>query len=82
MYKRQAQTSEDTQARPPSFEANRFTKTKGPNIHVADLPRRGVGEVVVLNVTPTASSATVSYTHLDVYKRQHQDCSQGHMHLG
>jgi hypothetical protein len=62
-----AQTSEDTQARPPSFEANRFTKTKGPNIHVADLPRRGVGEVVVLNVTPTASSAMVVFALEDVH---------------
>jgi hypothetical protein len=62
-----ARTSEDTQARPPTFEANRFTKTKGPNIHVADLPRRAVGEVVVLNVTPTASSAMVVFALEDVY---------------
>jgi hypothetical protein len=62
-----AQTSEDTQMRPPSFEANRFTKTKGPNIHVRDLPRRAVGEVVVLNVTPTASSAMVVFALEDVY---------------
>jgi hypothetical protein len=63
----QAQTSEDTQKNPPTFEANRFTKTKGPNIHVADLPRRAVGEVVVLNVTPTASSAMVVFALEDVY---------------
>jgi hypothetical protein len=62
-----AQTSEDTQVRPPTFEAKRFTKTKGPNIHVGDLPRRGVGEVVVLNVTPTASSAMVVFALEDVY---------------
>jgi hypothetical protein len=62
-----AQTSEDTQMRPPSFEANRFTKTTGPNIHVADLPRRAVGEVVVLNVTPTSSSAMVVFALEDVY---------------
>ncbi len=62
-----AQTSEDTQVRPPAFEANRFTKTKGPNIHVADLPRRAVGEVVVLNVTPTSSSAMVVFALEDVY---------------
>jgi hypothetical protein len=62
-----AQTSEDTQMRPPSFEANRFTKTKGPDIHVRDLPRRAVGEVVVLNVTPTASSAMVVFALEDVY---------------
>jgi len=62
-----ARTSEDTQKRPPAFEANRFTKTKGPNIHVGDLPRRAVGEVVVLNVTPTSSSAMVVFALEDVY---------------
>ena len=62
-----AQTSEDTQVRPPTFEANRFTKTKGPNIHVGDLPRRAVGEVVVLNVTPTASSAMIVFALEDVH---------------
>jgi hypothetical protein len=62
-----AQTSEDTQMRPPAFEANRLTRTKGPNIHVRDLPRRGIGEVVVLNVTPTASSAMVVFALEDVY---------------
>jgi hypothetical protein len=62
-----AQTSEDTQMRPPTFEADRFTRTKGPNIHVGDLPRRAVGEVVVLNVTPTASSAMIVFALEDVY---------------
>jgi len=62
-----ARTSEDTQKRPPAFEANRFTRTKGPNIHVGDLPRRAVGEVVVLNVTPTSSSAMVVFALEDVY---------------
>jgi hypothetical protein len=61
-----AKTSEDTQVRPQTFEANRFTRTKGPNIHVGDLPRRAVGEVVVLNVTPTASSAMVVFSLEDV----------------
>jgi hypothetical protein len=67
-----AQTSEDTQMRPPTYEGNFFTrnyvsKEKGPNIHVADLPRRAVGEVVVLNVTPTTSSAMVVFALEDVY---------------
>jgi len=62
-----AQTSEDTQMRPPVYEANRFTKTKGANIHVADLPRRGVGEVVVLSTTPTTASAMVVFALEDVY---------------
>jgi len=62
-----AQTSEETQMRPPTFEANRFTKTNGPNIHVGDLPRRAVGEVVIVNVTPTASSAMVVFALEDVH---------------
>jgi hypothetical protein len=53
--------------RPPTYEANRFTRTKGPNIHVADLPRRAVGEVVVLNVTPTASSGMIVFALDDVH---------------
>ena len=67
-----AQTSEDTQMRPPLYEGSFFTRnymsrTTGPNIHVADLPRRSVGEVVVLNVTPTTSSAMVVFALEDVY---------------
>jgi hypothetical protein len=62
-----AQIAEDTQAHPPTFEANRFTKDTGPNIHVRDLPRRAVGEVVVLGVTPTSSSAMVVFALEDVH---------------
>ena len=60
-------TTEDTQMRPPSFDANRFTRTNGVNLHVSDLPRRAVGEVVVLNVTPTSSSAMVVFALEDVH---------------
>jgi len=62
-----AQTSEDTQMRPPTFEANSMTRDRGPNIHVGDLPRRAVGEVVVLSVTPTSSSAMVVFALEDVH---------------
>jgi len=60
-------TTEDTQMRPPTIEANSFTRTKGVNIHLGDLPRRAVGEVVVVNVTPTASSAMVVFALEDVH---------------
>jgi hypothetical protein len=60
-------TSEDTQMRPPTIEAGRFNRTKGVNIHVGDLPRRAVGEVVVVSVTPTASSAMVVFALEDVH---------------
>ncbi|MGB7642236.1 MAG: hypothetical protein WBL82_13210, partial [Terriglobales bacterium] len=62
-----AQISEDTQLASPTFEANAFTKGKGPNIHVEDLPRRAVGEIVVLSTTPTSSAAMVVFALEDIY---------------
>jgi hypothetical protein len=62
-----ASISDDTQKRPATFEANSFTRTKGPNIHVADLPRRAVGEVVVLSVTPTTSTGMIVFALEDVH---------------
>jgi len=62
-----ASTSEDTQKRTPTFEAKMFTRTKGPNIHVADLPRRAVGEVVILSVTPTTSTGMIVFALEDVH---------------
>jgi hypothetical protein len=62
-----AQISEDTQLHSPTFEADFLTKGKGPNIHVADLPRRAVGEMVVLSTTPTSSAAMVVFALEDVY---------------
>jgi len=62
-----ASTSEDTQKRPPSFEGNFFTRTNGPNIHMGDLPRRAVGEVVVLNVSPTTSTGMIVFALEDVH---------------
>ncbi len=61
------QTSEDTQMRPASFEANYFTKRSGPEIHVRDLPKRAVGEIVVLSTTPTSSAAMLVFSFEDVY---------------
>jgi hypothetical protein len=62
-----AQISEDTQVHSPTFQANFLTRTKGRDIHVADLPRRAVGEVVVVGTTPTSASAMVVFALEDVY---------------
>ena len=62
-----ASTAEDTQKRPPSVEGNWMTKTKGPNIRVADLPRRAVGELVVIGVTPTTSTGMIVFSLEDVH---------------
>jgi hypothetical protein len=62
-----ATMSEDTQKRTPSFDAGYLNPNKGPNIHVADLPRHGVGEVVVIGVTPTTSTAMIVFALEDVH---------------
>jgi hypothetical protein len=62
-----AAISEDSQKNPPTIEGNYMVKTKGPNIHVGDLPRRAVGEVVILSVTPTTSTGMIVFALEDVH---------------
>jgi len=62
-----ASTAEDTQRRPPSIEGNWMTKTKGPNIRVSDLPRRAVGELVIISATPTTSTGMIVFSMEDVH---------------
>ena len=62
-----ASTVEDTQKRPATTEANFMTKGSGPNIHVADLPRRAVGEIVIIGVTPTTSTGMIVSSFEDVH---------------
>jgi len=62
-----ASTTEDTQKRPPSIEPKMLTKGKGPQIHVRDLPRRAVGELVILSVTPTTATGMVVFAMEDVH---------------
>jgi len=58
--------AEDTQKRPPSFDANMFTKTSGPNIRVEDLPRRALAEIVVVGTTPTTATGMIVFAVEDV----------------
>jgi hypothetical protein len=62
-----ASTTEDTQRQPASVEPNFLTRTKGPEIHVSDLPRRAVGEIVVLSTTPTTSTGMIVFAMEDVH---------------
>jgi hypothetical protein len=56
-----AAIAEDTQKNPPSMNPTMFTKNSGPTIHVQDLPRRAVGEIVILSTTPTTSTGMVVF---------------------
>jgi len=63
-----ASVVEDTQKNPPSIEPAMFTKNgKGAVIHLTDYPRRAVGELVVLNVTPTSATAMVIFALEDLH---------------
>jgi hypothetical protein len=63
-----ASVVEDTQKNPPSLEPAMFGKNgKGAVIHMADFPRRAVGEMVVLSVTPTSSTTMVIFALEDLH---------------
>jgi hypothetical protein len=62
-----ASTTDDTQKNPPSLEGHMFSKTKGPSIRVADMPRRAMGEIVVINTTPTTATGMLVFALEDVH---------------
>jgi hypothetical protein len=63
-----ASTAEDTQAKPPSIDQKMFTHTSGgPVIHVASFPRRAVGEILVLETTPTTSTGMIVFAMEDMH---------------
>ncbi len=62
-----AAISEDTQMKQPSFDPGLWQKSNGPVIHVRDLPRRAVGEIVVIGTTATTSTGMVVFAMEDVH---------------
>jgi len=62
-----AAIAEDTQMKTPSVDPHVFTKGNGPVIHVRDLPRRSVGEIVIIGVTPTTATGMIVFTLEDVH---------------
>jgi hypothetical protein len=62
-----AAISEDTQKKQPSFDPGLWERGNGPVIHVRDLPRRAIGEIVVIGTTPTTSTGMVVFAMEDVH---------------
>jgi hypothetical protein len=62
-----ASTSEDSQAKQAVFEPNLLNRTGGAEIHVRDLPRRAVGEVVVISTTPTTATGMIVFAMESVH---------------
>jgi hypothetical protein len=62
-----AALAEDTQLKTPSVDPRMFTKSNGPVIHVRDFPRRSVGEILIIGVTPTTSTGMIIFALEDVH---------------
>src|SRR5215472_17148821 len=62
-----ASTTEDSQKYSPVVEPNMLSYGHGENIHVEDMPRRGVGEIVIIGVTPTTATGMLVYALEDVH---------------
>jgi hypothetical protein len=62
-----AAIAEDTQLKSPSVDPKMFTKNNGPVIHVRDLPRRAVGEIVIIGVTNTTATGMVVFSLEDMH---------------
>lgn len=61
-----AAIAEDTQKKMPSFDPQLFEKENGPVIHVRDLPRRAVGEIVIIGVTDTTATGMIVFANESV----------------
>jgi hypothetical protein len=66
-----ASATDDTQKNPPSIGRYMFSRTKGPSISVADMPRRAVGEIVVISTTPTTATGMIVFSLEDVHVGDH-----------
>lgn len=62
-----AALAEDSQKKIPSFDPAMFEKSNGPVIHVRDLPRRAVGEIVIIGVTNTTATGMIIFSLEDVH---------------
>jgi len=62
-----AALSEDTQKKQASVDPAMFSRSNGPVIHVRDLPRRAVGEIVVIGTTPTTATGMIVFAMEDVH---------------
>ncbi len=45
-------------------------------IHVADMPRRAMGEIVVINVTPTTATGMLVFALEDVHVGDHVELDE------
>lgn len=57
-----APSLDPTQLKKPSMEQGFLNRTNGPEIHIAEMPRRAVGEIVILGTTPSTATGMIVYS--------------------
>lgn len=62
-----ASMGEDTQKKQPSYGHHMLMHSTGPTLEVSDLPRRSLGEIVVIGVTPTTSTGMITFALEDIH---------------
>lgn len=62
-----ASTVEPTQAHSTNMNPGFLDRSSGPVVHVADMPRKGVGEIVIIGTTPTTATGMIVFALEPVY---------------
>lgn len=57
-----APSLDPTQLKKPSMEQGFLNRSNGPEIHIAEMPRRVVGEIVILGTTPTTATGMIVFS--------------------
>jgi len=56
-----ASANEPTQSRQAAIDPNFMSRTGGPVVHVADMPRRALAEIVVVGITPSTATGMIVF---------------------
>lgn len=56
-----AQVQEPTQAKQTVIDPSFLDKSSGPVVHVSDMPRRSVGEILIIGVTPATATGMIVF---------------------
>jgi len=62
-----ASATEPTQKRQAAVDPNLLTATGGPVIHVANMPRRALAEIVIIGTTPSSATGMIVFAMEPVY---------------
>jgi hypothetical protein len=57
-----AAAGEPTQSKPAVLDPTMFERNRGSVVHSADMPRRGVGEIVIVGTTPTTATGMIVFS--------------------